>query len=145
MKGHCQCKAVTLEIADTKKLHACHCGICRRLSNGGPSFTITCDKNPISQGHDMVQHYASSEWAERGFCQQCGTPLYYHLLGTEQYFVSVGLFQENQEFEINSQIFIDDKPDFYTLANQTPMLTGEEVMAMYSNDTPISSSSLTNS
>ena len=74
--------------------------------------------------------YRSSEWAERGFCPTCGTHLFYHLLPTDEYILCAGLFQE-QAFELTGQIFIDEKPDFYELKNDTPTLTGQQVFEQF--------------
>ncbi|EOD55490.1 hypothetical protein G113_08660 [Aeromonas molluscorum 848] len=74
--------------------------------------------------------YRSSEWAERGFCPTCGTHLFYHLLPTGEYILPAGLFQE-QSFELTCQIFIDEKPGFYALKNDTPTLTGQEVFEQF--------------
>ena len=49
-----------------------------------------------------------------------------------EYFVTAGLFQE-QSFELASQIFIDEKPSYYELANETPKLTGREVFEQFAN------------
>lgn len=74
--------------------------------------------------------YRSSEWAERGFCPTCGTHLFYHLLPTDEYIVPAGLFQM-ERFQLTSQIFIDEKPDFYELKNETPTLTGQQVFEQF--------------
>jgi hypothetical protein len=74
--------------------------------------------------------YRSSEWAERAFCKQCGTHLYYRLHATGEYFVPAGAF-ESQDFELATQIYIDKKPGYYDFANQTPTMTEAEVIAQY--------------
>ncbi|MCX4072726.1 GFA family protein [Aeromonas caviae] len=81
-------------------------------------------------GNEMALFYRSSEWAERGFCPTCGTHLFYHLLPTDEYILSAGLFQD-QGFELTGQIFIDEKPDFYALKNDTPTLTGQQVFEQF--------------
>ena len=43
-----------------------------------------------------------------------------------------GLFQDAKLTKLSQQIFIDEKPDFYELANDTPKLTGEEAFAAFS-------------
>ncbi len=60
----------------------------------------------------------------------CGTHLFYHLLPTDEYILSAGLFQD-QGFELTGQIFIDEKPDFYALKNDTPTLTGQQVFEQF--------------
>lgn len=128
MQGHCLCGGVTLEAADANRIGLCHCRMCRRWS-GGPFFALHCD-GPVTARGTTLAVYPSSAWAERAFCQRCGTHLYYRLVPDGAYFVSAGLF-DGGDFELASQIFIDEKPDFYALANHTDMLTGAQVMARY--------------
>lgn len=88
-----------------------------------------CGKEVHFRGLTPVA-YRSSEWAERGFCPTCGTHLFYHLLPTDEYIVPAGLFQ-NESFQLASQIFIDEKPDFYELKNETPTLTGQQAFEQF--------------
>jgi hypothetical protein len=44
----------------------------------------------------------------------------------------VGLFNDEQPWILDQQIFIDEKPPFYSFANETKNLTGAEVFAQYS-------------
>ena len=74
--------------------------------------------------------FQSSEWAERGFCRNCGTHLFYHLKGNDEYILPAGLFAK-QDFRMNSEIFIDEKPAYYTFSNETQKMTGAEVFAMF--------------
>ena len=105
MHAQCLCGAVTLEVPETHELHACHCGKCRTW-NGGASFTLTAQSPEIS-GSEHIGRYASSEWAQRCFCKECGTHL----------FVQVG-----NDYYINAP--------YYDLANDTPKLTEAEFLAM---------------
>lgn len=68
-----------------------------------------------------------------GFCSSCGTHLFYRLLASNEHFLSAGLFQDAQGLKLAQQIYIDEKPDYYALANDTPTLTGAEVQALYSD------------
>lgn len=79
--------------------------------------------------------YRSSEWAERGFCADCGTHLFYHLLPSNEYILPAGLFQ-NETFHLSSEIFIDEKPDFYQFANDTQKLTRQQVFEQFSAENP---------
>ena len=75
--------------------------------------------------------YRSSEWAERAFCKQCGTPLFYRLIGQDMYFVSAEAFDNRDDYALKSQIFIDEKPAYYDFANKTHNMTGAEVFAAF--------------
>ncbi|MES2490383.1 MAG: GFA family protein [Pseudomonadota bacterium] len=129
MNGHCLCGAVSFTSPDAKEIGACHCGFCRRWS-GGPFLGVHCGPNVKFKGADQITVYSSSDWAERAFCKQCGTHLYYKLLPTGEYFVPAGAF-DSTDFELVSQIYIDNKPAYYSFANQTAMLTEAQVIAQY--------------
>ncbi|CAA0103764.1 Uncharacterised protein [Zhongshania aliphaticivorans] len=130
MKGTCLCESVVIEASDVSDFEACHCGMCRRWG-GGPFLGVHCKGNIVISGEEFVGRYASSEWAARGFCSQCGTHLFYHLKPTDEYVLPLGLFQDAGEFMFKQQIFIDKKPDYYAFANSTETLTEQQVFAQY--------------
>lgn len=78
---------------------------------------------------EHISTYQSSAWGERAFCKVCGSHLYFHQLGTDNYYVSAGLF-DGVAFKLASQIFVDKKACYYELANDTPKLTESEFLAM---------------
>ncbi|WP_293779530.1 GFA family protein [uncultured Oxalicibacterium sp.] len=131
MNGHCLCGAVSFASPDTKEIGACHCATCRRWG-GGPLLAVHCGAGVQFAGTEQIATYASSEWAERAFCKQCGTHLYYKLLATGEYFIPAGTF-ETTDLELASQIYIDKKPAYYDFANQTPTLTEQQVIEQYSS------------
>jgi len=130
MDGKCLCGVVSIKTPDKKNVDACHCGMCRRWG-GGPFLVVHCGSDVEIEGLEKLKVYKSSEWAERGFCGECGTHIFYKLLPTSEYFVLAGLFQDGVEFEFKEQIFIDRKPDFYEFANQTENMTEAEVFAKF--------------
>lgn len=133
-QGTCLCGAVRIT-ARTKgnSIGACHCTMCRRWG-GGPLFAVECDSDVEFEGVEHVSTFGSSEWAERGFCQTCGTHLFYRLKQEGHYAIPVGLLDDGDQWEFTEQIFIDEKPSFYSFTQQTNDLTGEEVFAQYSGE-----------
>lgn len=126
MTGKCLCGAVrfTAEGVETEH-HACHCGMCRRWSGGSPLFCAST-KGVRFEGEDRVGRYDSSEWAQRGFCTQCGTPLFYFLKPANLYLMSVGTFDDQAAFTLVREIFIDRKPAGYAFAGDHPRWTEAE-------------------
>jgi len=125
MKGNCLCGNVTIEVEDINTFEACHCGMCRRWGSG-PFMALHSNSKVAITGQKSMTVYQSSEWAERAFCTHCGTNLYYHKLGAETYSLSLGLFQDHPNFNFESQLFIDKKPDYYEFANNTKKLTQQQ-------------------
>jgi hypothetical protein len=129
--GRCLCGKVTFTIGEpASEVGACHCGMCRRWA-GGASFALHC-KGPVAfEGKEHIVRYRSSDWAERGFCGSCGSNLFYHLLGADQYMMSPCALDDQSGLKLTSQIFIDEKPGWYAFANETVEMTGAEVFALY--------------
>ena len=130
-KGKCLCGAVQITaLSMNTQVGTCHCSMCRRWG-GGPLMTVDCGTDVKFTGEEHVTIYESSEWAQRGFCSECGTHLFYLLKDDGRYFVPVGLFDSEDQFQFDHQIFIDKKPSFYSFANVTNNMTEEEVFAKY--------------
>jgi hypothetical protein len=104
--------------------------MCRRWSGGAPFFA-TDARGVIFEGSENLARYASSDWAERGFCKTCGSNLFYFLKPAQTYAMSVGVFDDASPFQLVREIFIDQKPDGYALAGDHPRLTEAETMAAF--------------
>jgi hypothetical protein len=131
--GYCLCKKVRISIQPEKKVFdACHCGMCRRWG-GGPALTVEGGKTIQFQGEEFISRYRSSAWAERGFCKNCGTHLFYHLKDANFYNFSLGIFDNASHFQFKVQIYIDSKPSNYAFANKTEEMTEAEVIAKFNS------------
>ena len=128
IKGKCLCGAVGIELRDAhQEIDVCHCSMCQQWTGSmyagieGEDFTLT--------GEDAISTYDSSDWAERAFCSKCGSNLWYKFLPTGNRTFLAGLFDLPPGMPIKQQIFIDEKPDWYDLAQNSPMKTGAEIIA----------------
>jgi len=129
--GSCLCKAVRFSVTPRQhKFGVCHCSTCRNWI-GGPFFAVGCGPDVVFEDESGLAIYASSDWAERGFCRKCGTSLFYRLRESGSYQFSLGAIGGIEEFEFTSQIFIDEKPAAYDFANETRKLTGRQVIDTY--------------
>ncbi len=133
--GQCLCGAVKFTAQGVSpEVGVCHCGMCRRWS-GGPLLAVEVESVAFD-GAENITRFGSSGWAERGFCKLCGANLFYRIVDSDRYIIPAGAFDDQSGFEMASQIFIDDKPGYYDFANQTRMMTGAEVFAMYAPPEP---------
>lgn len=130
-KGSCLCGKVEVRASSiSTDIGACHCDMCRKWA-GGPYLGVDCNTEVEFSGAENVSAFSSSDWAERGFCSKCGTHLFYKLKEKGQYIMPVGLFEASSKFKFDHQIFIEEKPEYYDFANETKNMTGEEVFAMF--------------
>jgi len=130
-RGHCLCGRVSITAKKASNdVGACHCTMCRRWG-GGPFMEIDCGADVAIHGGDNVSVFDSSDWAERGFCGNCGTHLFYRLKESGQHMVPVGLFEDSESLVFKGQVFVDEKPDYYEFANETKNYTGAEIFAIF--------------
>lgn len=133
LEGQCMCGAVTLRIVPSRDdLHACHCEMCRRWT-GTALVEIGVDDDGL-EVVGPVRTIASSDWAERAWCDACGSCLWYRMTlpGREHYAVSAGLFDNAGGFPLTKEIFIDCKPEGYAFAGERTRLTKQDVEAAWS-------------
>lgn len=82
-----------------------------------------------------VRWYTSSEWAERGSCERCGSALFWRMRDGTHFSASVGAFDEPSLFSaIESHIFVDCKPAHYEFADNAPRLTAAQVIERFGGD-----------
>ncbi|MEO0671110.1 MAG: GFA family protein [Pseudomonadota bacterium] len=129
--GRCLCGAVTFEIV-LKSAHfdACHCGMCRRWG-GGPGLAVEASSPPEISGAEHLVSFKSSDWGVREFCGKCGSHLFWR--SPEHGFCSTfyGALDDADGLAFEKQIFIDHKPESYSFAEPTEMMTEAEVVALF--------------
>lgn len=139
LTGKCACGVICYKVLDEKLEEGfgpCHCSTCRAWS-GGVYFGMKVTKYEIIDPQNMLQCWKSSDWAERAFCKQCGSSLFYRLTGDGPmkgvaYFGAGTLDHwNNEDLKLGSEIFIDSKPKAYSFEGTHPKLTKEEFMKMF--------------
>ncbi len=129
--GKCLCGAVEVQARNVDQgVGACHCSMCSSWT-GGPFMTVDCGSDVSFTGEEHIGTFDSSPWAERGFCRQCGSHLFYRIKESQQHMMPVGLFENTEGLAFDHQVFIDEKPAYYDFSNKTKNMTGAEVFAMY--------------
>ncbi|MBN3859889.1 GFA family protein [Neisseriaceae bacterium PsAf] len=127
-QGTCLCGKVKFAAKlKNQQVAACHCSICRKI-NAGPIFAVTIQPDlKILQGEEYVSCYESSQWAYRQFCSYCGTYLYTRMQAENQeMYLNAELLElkEGESLEFLTEIFYDDKPNYYEFSNHTLKLAG---------------------
>uniref|UniRef100_UPI0038B28EA5 GFA family protein n=1 Tax=Erythrobacter rubeus TaxID=2760803 RepID=UPI0038B28EA5 len=105
----------------------CHCEMCQRW--GGSMYAGIEADGATVKGEELVSVYKSSDWAERAFCSKCGSNLWFRFLPTGNRTFLAGMFDLPKGLGIKHQIFVDEKPDWYDLVQDSPMKTGAEIIA----------------
>lgn len=123
LKGQCDCGAVAFEVTGARKgISACHCSQCRRTS--GHYWAAThAPFDQVTFTHDAgLKWYTSSAWAKRGFCKECGSSLFYRMNDEDSIGIAAGCFDGPTGFIMAKHIFVADKGDYYTIADDVPQI-----------------------
>ena len=121
--GRCLCGEVTFEARNPPETFSvCHCRMCRHWT-GSALFGLTFEMEDVTwSGAEHIAVFQSSEWAQRGWCRDCGSHLYFRFTAVEQFAgkieLPLGLLDDPSGFRLRSEIFTDEAPDSYALADQ---------------------------
>ena len=115
--GRCLCGAVTFKGTwGSEPLNACHCTQCRRWS--GHVWAATGASELVLEG--PVRWYRSSERAERGFCPECGSSLFWRRRDRGGIEVAPGSVDSPTGLRMAGHIFVADKGEYYDIADGFP-------------------------
>ena len=133
-KGQCVCGSVSFTANKMNtSVGACHCKMCRQWG-GGPFMEVDCGTDVSFSGEENISIFNSSDWAERGFCKNCGTHLFYRLKENKLHIIPVGIFDDDIEFVFDKQVFVEERPHYYKFANETVEMEGDELIAQFADN-----------
>lgn len=130
INGQCLCGAVTITaLTDHSNMRACHCDMCRRHTSS-MFISVATDQASIKV-NGPAKTFQSSEWAERAFCEVCGSTLWYGTPGDGARNLAAGLFDNGADTEMQIEFFNDRCPTGYALAGDHKKLTTQQTMALF--------------
>lgn len=139
--GRCLCGAIrysaVLKRAEDGAVSAdiCHCGQCRRW-HGGPALGVEIEGDLTLEGEENLGLFQASEWAERGFCKACGSSLFWRLREGGYANIAAGTLDDQSPLRLETEIFVDDQPNFYAFEGARKRMTGAEVVALFTGAPP---------
>lgn len=129
-KGSCLCGKIRIEVKSLPQPIACHCIECRKHT-GHYEVSSDVPREDISiYGEENVRWYHSSEKVRRGFCENCGSSLFYDPIDKEKVKwigVSMGLFAKETNTTLEMHVFVDEKGDYYDIKDGLPQKTAAEL------------------
>lgn len=126
------CGAVRFHaVSRSLNVNICQCLMRRRWSGGVfASAEVFSDWNEM--GVEVPTVCKSSKWAQRRFCYQCGTTISSQLNDGSNTMLAAPAFDNDDDFVLSTEIFIDKKPDFYEFSNGSKQFTEADVLAHFS-------------
>lgn len=143
LTGGCQCGAVRFAAAGAVEgADVCHCRMCQRAVGGPFMAVFQVAAEALTWTRGAPKTYRSSNLAERGFCEACGSPLYFRYVDMDADRATIGLMiaslddpnavRPTQQYAIESRLaWTDSIPELpgIRLADEPPPGGAEAVQS----------------
>lgn len=121
IRGQCLCGAVSFEVSGALSAPtACHCAMCRRWHGALGVYTTAPVRDIRLTGAEHVRWYRSGPDSERGFCQDCGSKLFWRKVGGSHLDIAPGCLEAPTGVKIDRHIWVTFKGDYYDIADDLP-------------------------
>ncbi len=125
--GGCQCGAVRYRAKGLRdNPHICYCRMCQKAMGNLGAALVTVTDLTWTRGEPAT--FTSSLDVHRGFCRDCGTPLFYrYLQGNAHYGMTIGSFDTPHLIPILIEMGLEGKhPSLPVIPGATQEGTTEE-------------------
>lgn len=110
LEGGCQCGRIRYRSdVHFDNAHICHCRMCQMAVGNVFAALVATPADRLHWLREKPETFASSDIAVRGFCQACGTPLFYETVGANRINVTIGSLDNPDDFMPNQQIGVESK------------------------------------
>ena len=117
----CLCKGVSISIkGKLRPVINCHCIQCLKTHGNFAAYTSMLEENITFKSKKTLKWFRSSIKAKRGFCNNCGSSIFYKKNGSKEVSLSAGLFQNPTNLNTVSHIFLHNKRDYYKITDKLP-------------------------
>ena len=97
--GGCQCGAVRYRASEMlDNAHLCHCRMCQKAVGNIFAALVAAPNHALEFTRGAPSLYRSSGNVERGFCNQCGTPLFYRDMNGNRTNLTIGSLDHAEAF-----------------------------------------------
>ena len=129
--GGCLCGGVRYAVnGPLRDIIACHCEQCRRTSGHFVAATA-CHRKYFSLQQQGLRWYSAVPGYRRGFCNTCGSSLFFEESGKDRVSIAAGSLDEPQGLQIAAHIFTAEAGDYYAIDPATPASPiGEHYVAL---------------
>ena len=123
--GGCLCGAVRYELrGPLRNVINCHCSKCRRMHGHIAAYTSVRRENLVLTKQDGLKWYRSvmdeTPNVYRGFCQECGSSLFWDGRGEDNIAISAGSLDSTTDLETTGHVWVSQAGDYYEIADDLP-------------------------
>ncbi len=119
--GGCQCGAVRYAYDSTPEYpHICHCRMCQKaVGNYFAAFTA-CRRDGFRWTRGAPASFRSSTVATRGFCRDCGAPLFFAYDGSDYLGITIGSLDDPAVVTPDRQFGVESRQPAFAILHGLP-------------------------
>ena len=120
-KGSCLCGEVRFMLdGPMRPAIGCHCKQCRQQSGHYWAATSVPDSALRFESAAGLAWFRASDTAERGFCRDCGSTLFWKPDNAARTVVSMGALDAPTGLSLSAHVFVTGKGDYYEIGDGVP-------------------------
>lgn len=125
-EGGCLCGAIRYRsTAAPVRGVICHCSMCRRHSGAPVLAFVHFPVESFSWLMAEPARYQSSEFAERGFCPECGSTVSMHeAVLADRVQIAVGSLDEPNRVRPDDHVWTNDQIEWFEVSDDLPRFPG---------------------
>lgn len=115
-EGGCLCGAVRYRATSRPTRGVlCHCAMCRKHSGAPALAFVHFPKGSFAWTNGQPARYRSSEFAERGFCPECGSTLSMHEeVLADRVQIAVGSLDAPERVRLDDQVWVASRVPWFS-------------------------------
>jgi hypothetical protein len=129
--GGCLCGAVRYEATVVKSENwYCHCRMCQKATGSVVSTSAIIKKNQIRILKGTPKFYQSSTSVERGFCANCGSPLFFRPISEDWISILSGTLDDPEVAPPEGHYGIESKISWLTIVDDLKQQRTEDDVSL---------------
>lgn len=125
--GGCLCGAIQYEATPhNPEPWYCHCRMCQRWSGSAVSTDAIIKKDEFRITKGEPTYFASSHYAERGFCPVCGSSLVFRAIEEDWLSIQTGTLDDPEVAPPSGHYSIEGKISWLSIVDDLPGIRTEE-------------------
>jgi hypothetical protein len=129
LTGGCQCGAVRYRFEGTAGHSGiCHCRMCQKASGNFGLALVSLPMSGFTWTRGKPCEFRSSPPVARGFCKDCGTPLYMHDDDDTNYEITLGSLDDPNSAPPKSQVGVESKVGWFDCLATLPAKRTDEAV-----------------
>lgn len=110
LAGGCQCGAVRFRAAALiDNGHVCHCRMCQKAAGHLFGARVGVWLHDLAWTRGEPARFHSSAGMARGYCADCGTPLFFHNEAVDRISMSIGAFDDPATIPLRFELGIEGR------------------------------------